>query len=134
MKIVRFKSLNILFFIVLLSLVLITSVTAQGRTDYKAMVDEMGIFFNDALTLYKEGNIQGAKSKAQAAYFEVFENLEGPIRINISAKKNFELEEEFAGIRKMIVNGEDFEAVEKRIRDLMVELRVVVSELGGVLK
>ena len=36
------------------------------------------------------------------AYFEVFENLEGPIRINISARKSYEMESAFGEIRRMI--------------------------------
>lgn len=103
----------------------------QGKMDYRGMVDKIGGMFDDAMARYREGDIQGAKSKIQTAYFEVFENLEGPIRINISAKKNFELEEEFAGIREMVVAGEPFEAVEKRTKDLMTELRKVLVELEG---
>lgn len=132
MKIDRFEILSILFFtIMILSLPLDTPEMAQGKTDHKGMVDEIGILFNEALTSYRVGNKQEAKSKAQAAYFEVFENLEGPIRINISARINYELEEEFAGIRRMIVNEEPIQAVEKRIYDLMAQLRHIAVELEG---
>ncbi|RJQ54537.1 MAG: iron permease, partial [Nitrospiraceae bacterium] len=108
-------------------------VSAQDdeKLDYKGMVNEISGFLNEALDHYKKGNIQEAKSKTQAAYFEVFENLEGPIRINISASKNYELEEEFTGIRKMIVGKEPAAEVEKRINALMAELKTAVSELEG---
>ncbi|RJQ19311.1 MAG: FTR1 family iron permease [Nitrospiraceae bacterium] len=101
------------------------------KLDYKGMVNEISGFLNEALDHYRKGNIQDAKAKVQAAYFEVFENLEGPIRINISASKNYELEEEFTGIRKMIVGKEPAAEVEKRINALMAELKTVVSELEG---
>lgn len=108
-----------------------TPVRAEEGLNYKAMVDEIGGIFNDALTLYKKGDVKEAKKKAQSAYFHVFENLEGPIRINVSASKNAELEEEFITIRKMIVAQEPAGAIEKRINDFMIELRKVLPELEG---
>lgn len=108
-----------------------TPVQAKEKLNYKGMVAEIGDFLNEALSLYKKGNIPEAKQKAQAAYFEVFENLEGPIRINISAKKSYELEEEFIVIRKMITGKEPVAAVEKRINDFMAQLKTVTSELEG---
>lgn len=110
---------------------LMTPVRAEEGLNYKAMVDEIGVIFNEALALYKKGEIKEAKKKAQSAYFHVFENLEGPIRINVSANKNAELEEEFIAIRKMIVAKEPAAAIEKRINDFMVELRKVLPELEG---
>ena len=109
----------------------ISPIHAKEGLNYKGMVAEIGDFFNEALRLYKKGDIQEAKLKAQSAYFEVFENLEGPIRINISAKKSYELEEEFIAIRKMITGKEPVAAVEKRINDFMAQLKTVTSELEG---
>jgi high-affinity iron transporter len=103
--------------------------SAAERLDYKGMIDEVGGFLNEALVLYKKGNIDEAKQKAQSAYFEVYENLEGPIRVNISAKKNIELEEEFIAIRKMIVGREPAAAIEKRINDFMAGLRSLLPDL-----
>ncbi len=117
--------------LMLLGLTLITPDLSEGEPDYRGMVDEIGVFFEEALESYKAGNAQEAKSKAQSAYFEVFENLEGPIRINISAKKNFELEEEFIAIRKMFVNGEPVEVIERQINDFIAELRTIPAQLEG---
>jgi high-affinity iron transporter len=103
----------------------------RGESNYKAMVEEIEMFFNESLLSYRSGDIENAKLKAQSAYFEVFENLEGPIRINISAKKNYELESEFVAIRKLIIQGEPFEKVEARIHALLVELRKTQQELEG---
>ena len=118
--------------LIVLSLTILGSATvaqANEKLSYKGMVDEVGGLLNEALSQYKKGNIQKAKEKAQAAYFEVYENLEGPIRINISAKKNIELEEEFIAIRKMIVGREPSASVEKRINTFMSELRALIPEL-----
>jgi high-affinity iron transporter len=126
----RLKSILVAGFAVM-SLMFVSPHGAPAALDYDGMVQQIGTFFNEALTLYKQGNAPEAKLKAQAAYFEVFENLEGPIRINISAKKNFLLEQEFTGIRQMIVTGEPADAIEKRINDLMAELGNVAGQLKG---
>lgn len=126
------KSLGILLITLALAVPgFMTPVQAEEGLNYKAMVDEIGVFFHEALVLYKKGDVKEAKNKAQAAYFHVFENLEGPIRINISAMKNAELEEEFIEIRKMIVAKESVTAIEKRINDFMAELRKVLPQLEG---
>lgn len=104
---------------------------AHAKPDYRGMVEEVGTFLNEALVQYKKGNVQEAKQKAQGAYFQVYENLEGPIRINISAKLNTELEGEFIDIRKMIVAKQPAAAIEKRINDFMTKLRALVPQLEG---
>lgn len=101
----------------------------HAKPDYKGMVEEVGLFLNEALTQYKKGNVQEAKQKAQGAYFQVYENLEGPIRINISARLNSELEEEFITIRKMIVAKEPAGEIEKRINVFMTRLRELIPQL-----
>ncbi|WP_298271377.1 FTR1 family protein [Geobacter sp.] len=102
-----------------------------AKENYKGMVDEIGGFFNETLVQYKKGNVQEAKQKAEAAYLQVFENLEGAIRINVSARKNYELEQEFIAIRKMIVAKEPADAIEKRMNAFMTELRNVTAKLEG---
>ncbi len=106
---------------------------AQGfaSPDYQGMVQRIDQYFTKALKLYKKGNAEEAKINAQDAYFKVFENLEGPIRINISAKKNYILEAEFSEIRDMIKNGSPYKDVEERIKNLMAEIRDAVSQLEG---
>ena len=103
----------------------------HAKTDYKGLVDEVGLFLNEALDQYKKGNVLEAKQKAQGAYFQVYENLEGPIRINISAKLNIELEEEFIAIRKMIVAREPAGAIEQRINAFMARLSALIPQLEG---
>ena len=108
-----------------------SDVRAEEKPNYKGMVDEIGGILNDSLSLYKKGKTEEAKLKAQSAYLEVFENLEGPIRINVSAKKNYELEQEFILIRKMIVDKESSEAIEKKIAVFMGDLRSTIAKLEG---
>lgn len=94
-----------------------------------ALIEETGSYLNQSLALYKKGDLPGAKAKAQAAYFEVYENLEGLIRVNVSARKNIELEEDFVAIRKMIVAKVPADQLEKSIGAFMVKLRAVGPEL-----
>lgn len=106
-------------------------VAAGAPSKYEVMVEQIGALLGDAVGLYKKGNVQGAKLKTQSAYFEVFENLEGPIRVNISAKANYELEEEFSAIRKMILRKEPAAAIEERVGAFMERLRGLLPELEG---
>ena len=117
--------------IALTAVMSISDVRAQEKSNYQGMVDEIEGILNESLSLYRKGNEQQAKLKAQSAYLEVFENLEGPIRINVSAKKNYELEQEFVLIRKMIVDKEPPEAVEKKISAFMADLRSTTAKLEG---
>lgn len=125
------KAFCIFFFVLSMTAAGSASANAKEGLDYKGMVDEIGVIFQESVALYKKGDVKEAKKKAQSAYFHVFENLEGPIRINVSARKNAELEEEFIEIRKMIVAKEPVAVIEKRISDFMVELRKVLPELQG---
>lgn len=110
-----------------------SALAAQARQglDHKDMVEELGALFKEALSLYRKGDVQEAKTRIESAYLEVFENLEGPIRTNVSARKNYELEQEFIAIRKMIVAKEPAEAIEKRVDAFMAELRSVTARLHG---
>lgn len=123
--------LNLLLVCLLLGTLMAVPRPAEAEEYYAGMVNEIGDFYDQALAAYRDGKALEAKSNANAAYFEVFENLEGPIRINISADKNYRLEQEFVGIRKMIVAGEPAGTIEARVDALMKELDRVVRVLNG---
>ena len=78
------------------------------------MADRIETFLTEAVADYRAGEVESAKTKVQKAYSEVFENLEGPIRINVSAKASFALEAEFGDIRKLIIDGVPVGEVEAR--------------------
>jgi len=124
-------NLSHLFVFLLLGAVLTAPGLARAEEYYGAMIEQVGGFYDQALEAYRAGDSLEAKTKANAAYFEVFENLEGPIRLNISADKNYLLEKRFSDIRKMIVAGEPATAVEARVEDLMTELGRVARVLNG---
>lgn len=67
----------------------------------------------------------------QMAYFEIFENLEGPIRINISAQKSYQMEAAFGEIRRMMGEGKPQTEVDDKINWLKNELAAVLPVLVG---
>ena len=65
----------------IMHIALVARAMADDGPDYRRMVNQIEGFFDKALSLYEEGNITEARLNAQAAYFEIFENMEGPVRI-----------------------------------------------------
>ena len=63
--------------------------------NYQKWVDDITQRLNHTEQLLKENKIDDAKTEVQMAYFEIFENLEGPIRINFSAQKSYQMEATF---------------------------------------
>ena len=97
--------------------------------DFRAFADDIAQRLDATNELYQQGKSDEAKRKVQMAYFEVFENLEGPIRINISAQKSAEMEAEFGNIRRLIGNGAPQEEVQQRLQALRDEVQKVVPVL-----
>ncbi|MBS9782571.1 MAG: FTR1 family iron permease, partial [Arcobacter sp.] len=58
-----------------------------------------------------------------------FENLEGPIRINVSAKKAYLMESQFVDFRKMIKSGVSVEELKASMDSLKKEMYEVLPEL-----
>lgn len=125
------KFSRVLAFSLLLSAfsLLIAPGAVRADPDYRGMADRIGVFLNEAVADYKSGNVESAKTKVQKAYFEVFENLEGPIRVNISAKKSYALEAEFGDIRKLIIDGIPAAEVEARVKAQIAEIEKTLPEL-----
>ncbi|WP_449234291.1 FTR1 family iron permease [Azospirillum doebereinerae] len=105
--------------------------SAAEPPDYRGMVERIGVLLDGTAVVYRAGDAETAKANVQRAYFEIFENLEGPIRVNVSAARNIALEAAFGEIRRMIVHGDPPDAVAARIATQMAELRAVLPELEG---
>ncbi|PIE72927.1 MAG: iron permease [Deltaproteobacteria bacterium] len=97
--------------------------------DYDRLAEEINTRLNTGVRLYQEGDVEGGKTAVQMAYFEVFENLEGPIRINVSAAVSFDLESQFGEIRKMIVAGEPPETVKAAVDSLNAGIAEALEEV-----
>lgn len=98
--------------------------------DYVSLVKELEQRLTTTGQLYRSGQIEAAKQAVQMAYFEVFENLEGPIRVNFSAQKSYQLESTFGEIRKMIAAGAPLDEVDQRITWLKGQLAALPDVLA----
>ncbi|MBK5951323.1 iron permease [Rhodobium orientis] len=123
------------FFRVIALALLICVAAVPGHSlaepDYRGMMERIEALLSEAAADYRAGDADSAKDKVQRSYFEIFENLEGPIRVNVSAKKNIVLEGEFGDIRKLIIDGAPVETVEARLNAHIAAIWAVLPELEG---
>lgn len=105
------------------------STAASAAPDYRGLVDRIDALLTEASADYAAGRPEPARAKVQKSYFEIFENLEGPIRVNVSAKRSFELESEFGKIRKLIRDGAPVSEVQARIAAHVAALDALVEQL-----
>lgn len=117
-------------------LVLLSLPAAAAPGDYETYIKDIEGRLDRTVEAYRQNRTEDAKALVQSAYFEVFENLEGPIRINISAQRSFEMEATFGEIRRMIINGVSIDDVSARAKWLKEQMRDVqpAIEAGHVLK
>ncbi|EMO9458914.1 FTR1 family iron permease [Raoultella ornithinolytica] len=113
----------------LLSVLFCACATAQTR--YAPLIEDIEHRLDKTIELYQQQKNNEARREVQAAYFEVFENLEGPIRINFSARKSYEMESTFGDIRRMIADGKPLQEVQARVDGLKKALRDVEPVLDG---
>ncbi|AKD41276.1 TPA: FTR1 family iron permease [Pasteurella multocida] len=102
----------------------------QAKDNYAEWIQDIEHRLDKTAHLYQQGQADEARTEVQMAYFEVFENLEGPIRINFSAQKSYQMEATFAEIRKMIAEGVSLETIQTKINGLKSELQEVLPVLA----
>ncbi|HHF1624244.1 TPA: FTR1 family protein [Haemophilus influenzae] len=117
-----------LFRYIIASLIILFCQTTFAN-NYQKWVDDITQRLNHTEQLLKENKIDDAKTEVQMAYFEVFENLEGPIRINFSAQKSYQMESIFGEIRKMIGEGKPMNEIQAKINGLKNELQQILPSL-----
>lgn len=107
----------------------------EEKPDYRRMIERIEEMLTAGAADYRAGNVEAAKANVQNSYFQVFEALEGPIRINISARRAYALEREFGAIRKLMTQGAPSQEVEQRIAAHVKDLDTVIPvlEQGAVL-
>jgi len=123
--------------LVLLALVCLASpAMAADAPNYRSLVDRIDALLTEARDAYAAGDAEAAKGAVQRSYFELFENLEGPIRVNVSAQRSYELEAEFGDIRQLIIDGAPVPQVTQRIDAHVTALDALVPtlEAGFVLR
>ncbi len=104
---------------------------AWSADDYKSWITDIQGRLDTTAQLYQQQKKDDARREVQMAYFEVFENLEGPIRINTSAQKSYQMESQFGEIRQMISDGKPLSDVQAKIDTLKGELTDVLPVLTG---
>ncbi|MGI6246447.1 MAG: FTR1 family iron permease [Pseudochelatococcus sp.] len=102
---------------------------ARAGLDYASLVSRIDALLAQGLEDYRAGRVDDAKKAVQRSYFEIFENLEGPIRVNISARRSYQLESEFGAIRRLMTEGAPVAQVETRIRAHIAALDAIVPQL-----
>ena len=110
---------------------LLFSACVWAETNYAPFIEDIEQRLDKTAELYQQQKSNEARREVQMAYFEVFENLEGPIRINFSASKSYEMESTFGVIRKMIGEGKPQSDVQAKIDELKKALREVEPVLDG---
>ncbi|WP_413729738.1 FTR1 family iron permease [Sodalis sp. RH22] len=105
--------------------------SAWAADDYQTWVTDIQGRLDTTARLYQQQQNDAARREVQMAYFEVFENLEGPIRINISAQKSYQMESQFGEIRRLIGEGKPLAEVQDKINGLKNELTGVLPALSG---
>ena len=116
-----------LYLIVLLSM--FTNLNAAN--DYTYYADEISNRFDKAYNLYKNNEKEEAKEVVSSAYFELFENLEGPIRINISSKKAYLMESQFTNLRKLIKKNVSATELKNKMQNLADEIYEVLPIINN---
>ncbi|WP_424405723.1 FTR1 family iron permease [Pasteurella sp. PK-2025] len=114
---------------ILLILVLFSLPNVQANPPYQQWVQDIENRLNKATELYQQNQTDDAKTEVQMAYFEVFENLEGPIRINFSAQKSYQMEASFGEIRKMMGEQKPYTEIHAKITALQQDLQEVLPAL-----
>ena len=114
---------------VLFSFMLLFSAFTHAEDNYQQWVQDIEKRLDKTAALYAENKVDEARTEVQMAYFEVFENLEGPIRINFSAQKSYQMEATFGEIRKMIGENQSQEQVKVKIDGLKAALQEVLPSL-----
>ncbi|RQW61244.1 FTR1 family iron permease [Vibrio viridaestus] len=117
-------------FVIILSILFAPALVFAQSTDYQAQVNELTQRLDKVVSLYKNGHQQEAKTTVQMAYFEVFEGIEGPIRINYSQQYSYKLEAQFGDIRKAITQGNSVPDVENKVSALQDELNTLPEKLA----
>ncbi len=125
------KKLGLSPLIIALSVVFwgVLAQSARAELDYADLIGRIDERLTGADAAYQQGDADTAKDAVQSAYFEIFENLEGPIRVNVSAARSYELEAEFGDIRKLIMQGAPPAVVHDRIVAQIAAIRAVLPDL-----
>ncbi|TKX31559.1 FTR1 family iron permease [Campylobacter estrildidarum] len=111
-----------IFKVVFFSLVFFLTSSAFAKIDdYVTESNTIKNILKQSLALYKQGDNQGAKKLSEDAYFQHFENMEGPIGRNIG-RKAITMERKFVNLRRMYKEKAPLEQINALIDSLYYDL------------
>ncbi len=121
--------LKLIKLFIITTILIFNNSASAAVVDYQSAADDINARLDKTLQLYESGDTAQAKTTVQMAYFEVFEGLEGPIRINYSQKYAYQLEAKFGEIRKMIASQAPANEVAENVDWLKTQVASVPSIL-----
>lgn len=126
------KKLAVVLLGLLLILGLAPAAMAAGQS-FSGVVEEIDKHLQDAYTNYQQGDVAGAKNLVDEAYFGPYESgqMEKAVRLNISAKRNAEVESAFKQLKKDMVKGEPASQIKQQIEQLVSGLKADAKTLDG---
>ncbi|EAL0272043.1 FTR1 family iron permease [Campylobacter lari] len=107
---------------------LFCSIIYAREIDYQKEAQAIKQILNESMILYKENKNLEAKKKAEDAYFQHFETMEGSIGRNVG-RKAIVMERKFVNLRKLYKDKEDFSKIEALISSLYFDLDEIVPIL-----
>ncbi|MCV3406768.1 FTR1 family iron permease [Campylobacter lari] len=107
---------------------LFCSIIYAREIDYQKEAQAIKQILNESMILYKENKNLEAKKKAEDAYFQHFETMEGSIGRNVG-RKVIVMERKFVNLRKLYKDKEDFSKIEALISSLYFDLDEIVPIL-----
>lgn len=121
------KKIFLLIFAICISLI------ARDDVDYFKEKDLIIEKLNKGLEAYKKGDAKTARQLASEAYFQHFENMEGPIGRNIG-RKGYLMERKFTNLRGYYGRGENIGKIEALIDGLIFDLEEVTPVIQNGFK
>ncbi|MTI15399.1 FTR1 family iron permease [Sansalvadorimonas verongulae] len=100
-----------------------------AAVDYQASVDEINKRLNHSLEIYRSGDAAKAKSVVQGAYFDLYEGLEGGVRVNYPRQASYAIEARFGELRKQIAAQAPVTEIEESVNWLIGQLEALPAVL-----
>jgi len=87
------------------------------KSEVRSNIDQIRVDLDKALTMYKQGNTDGALLSARLAYLNSYENIETPLR-PINPDFTLDMEIKFAELRNLIQANSAYEKVEGKVIEI----------------
>ncbi|GAB6174910.1 hypothetical protein JCM15765_43880 [Paradesulfitobacterium aromaticivorans] len=124
-----------LFFVGMVVVLLMTAMApvALAGQSYAQVVEDVDNYLQQAHSAYRQGNVAEAKSLVDEAYFGPYESgqMEKAVRLNISAKRNAEVESAFRKIKQEMTKGTSSSEIKQAMDKLVAGLREDAKNLDG---